>query len=887
MNINNNKIKQNRFLKTTLAICISAALIPAQAAETEQETKEQKKETTPIEVIEVNGVRNALTSAMAEKRHASQVLDAIAATDIGEFSDANIAEALQRIPGIQIGRSDSGEGSSVALRGLRDTLPLMNGRTVFTGSSRRVSFQDVPSEAMSRIVVYKSPAAKQIEGGIGGTIDMRQLRSTDFKKFKAAVTVGAEYADLASDSEDLDPVTPKISLVLGNNWQTGMGDIGALLAVNYQERQSSFDRSGNFGFNGEIDEVFQPPEDTRFATGGNIIFGEENSERTNILLGLDWTPSDELNFFLHSGYTQYDKVQRKESQTMGYGKNVTAVTFDDPGLDVTTIQFTKPSSYGALSQYNVRETESYNVAIGGEYLMDAATFSAEVSYTDSVSHEEFTSIKPKGKVANNSVVNIDYTNARHSMPKITFLDAAGDPFNVTDPANYTLNQYRDTQKELNGSETAARADYSFDFNSGVIENIEAGIRVTSRNAVRDSFDVKVKNFANDLTVPDELDGLYISGSDDFYESEGGRVWPQGMVVADPKFLRDNKAAVLEFYGLPSVDSAPLPSDTYDFSEKTYAAYAQLNMVSELAGIPVSGNVGVRAIKTDISSTGAVLQAEGGYEPLTVDTDENHILPSMNVNFELSEELQLRFAASKAMARPDFLKMSPSTTELDYVEYTGRAGNPYLKARTADQTDISLEWYFNDNSYVAGSLFYKKTDGFLQKSTVKQTYDDIEFDITTHINGGEGTIKGLEVSYQQFFDFLPGYLQHLGVQANGTWIDSEAISAIPGRKLPLEGLSEFSYNVVGIYAQDGFSARVAYNWRDDYFNGVNSDRAIFREASGTLSASFNYRVSKKLKVSLKGKNLTRTELHSFYETIERSKEFGITDRRVELSVSYKL
>jgi len=886
MNKYKNKIKPHRFLKTTLAICISASLIPAQAAEEKQETKQEKVQTKKeqIEVIEVSGIRNALTAAMTDKRHASQVVDSIAATDIGNFSDANIAEALQRVPGIQIGRNDSGEGSSVALRGLRQTLSLVNGRTVFTGGSRDVSYTDIPSEAMARIDVYKSPTAKQIEGGISGSIDMRRLRSTDFSDFKAAVTVGGEYADLAADAQGLDPVTPKMSLVLGNNWQTGMGDVGALLAVNYQERQSSFDRSRGFAFKSNFKDSFDAPDGAMLSQGSNITFGQENTERTNIVLGFDWVPSESLSLFLDTGYTQYDTVQRRETQVITYGTNVIDATFSDSGLDVTTVQFKKPKGYNALSQYTVRDTESYNVALGGEYSMGDLQINAEVSYTDSVNHKEYTNFKPKGKIDKNSIVNVDYTDARNSMPKVTFLDASGDPFNVSDPANYILNQFNDEQQELNGSETAARVDFTYDFYDGVIENIEAGVRVTSREAIRDSYKLRVVNPAKNL---DGYDGLFTAGSDDFYETEGGSIWPQGMVIADSEFLRTNKADILAAYGLPSIDSAPLENDTYDFTEKTYAAYGQLNMSSQLAGIPVSGNLGIRLVKTDMSSTGSVLQAAGGYEPLTVDTDENHILPSVNVKFDLSDDLVMRFAASSAMGRPNFIRMSPSTTDLNYDEFAGKAGNPYLKAYTADQTDVTLEWYFNDNSYVASSLFYKKVDGFLQSSTIKQTYGGTEFDIKTQTNGEKGTIKGLEVAYQQFFDFLPGYFKNLGVQANATWIDSEAPSAIEGRVLPLEGLSEFSYNVVGIYAADDFSARIAWNWRDDFFNEVNNDQAVFREASGSLSASFNYRFSKNLKIALKGKNLTRTELHSFYETVERPRDFGITDRRVELSVSYKL
>jgi len=180
--------------------------------------------------IVVTGFRKSLSTAQAIKFNSDQFVDSITATDIGKLPDKNIAEALQRISGIQISRN-YGEGSAIAIRGLTQVKTTLNGRDVFSGSGgRSLSFEDVPSELLAGVDVYKDPSAKEIEGGIGGLVNLRTRMPFDEKGFVLSASMGANYFDLSKE--------PRFngSVLASKTWSdTPIGEIGVLVDVSYYE----------------------------------------------------------------------------------------------------------------------------------------------------------------------------------------------------------------------------------------------------------------------------------------------------------------------------------------------------------------------------------------------------------------------------------------------------------------------------------------------------------------------------------------------------------------------------------------------------------------------------------------------------------------------------
>jgi outer membrane receptor protein involved in Fe transport len=149
--------------------------------------------------IVVSGVRASLSSAIGIKRNSTQIVDSIVAEDIGKLPDNNVAEALQRVTGVQITRSQ-GEGSGIAIRGLSQVQQLVNGRNFFTTSGRTVALGDIPAALLAGVDVYKTSSADQIEGGIGGVVDIRLRRPFDFKGSEKSITAKGFYGDIAKRS---------------------------------------------------------------------------------------------------------------------------------------------------------------------------------------------------------------------------------------------------------------------------------------------------------------------------------------------------------------------------------------------------------------------------------------------------------------------------------------------------------------------------------------------------------------------------------------------------------------------------------------------------------------------------------------------------------------
>jgi len=409
---------------------------------------------------------------------------------------------------------------------------------------------------------------------------------------------------------------------------------------------------------------------------------------------------------------------------------------------------------------------------------------------------------------------------------------------------------------------------------------------------------------------------------------------------------------------PGEDGCFLPAELSDVQEKTKAAYVQLkfggNDATIFGGVTVTGNIGVRYVETQNISTGGVnyntmtyattptstqetspgsgvfvtrpnwsyyISAEdrafltSSTEKATTSITHKHWLPSFNVRFGLTDQWFLRFAASRALSRPDignlkayssvsaatppqneqvcgeaFVCDSSGNIQRAVVTYTGSAQNPYLKPVTANQLDFTVENYFSSTGSMTFNLFYKKFEDYIQFGSYYRNFTNNGQTREVRMNGpmnGEGaSIKGFEISYQSFFDFLPAPWDGFGIQANYTRIANDGIvgaavaretagedgSADPGTggisrsansfiNLPLEGLSDDAYNLIGMYEKGQWSARLAYNWRSRFMVTAQdccTTFPVWQKDAGYLDARVAYRINENIEVSLEGSNLLSTE-----------------------------
>jgi TonB-dependent receptor len=277
------------------------------------------------------------------------------------------------------------------------------------------------------------------------------------------------------------------------------------------------------------------------------------------------------------------------------------------------------------------------------------------------------------------------------------------------------------------------------------------------------------------------------------------------------------------------------------------------------------------------------------------------LPSLNLRFHLNDEMQLRFGASQSMVRPNFSQMNGFTSlSFDFrldgggvpvlnslanfpvgsmpdgnpTPLSGFGGNPYLEPTVSDNLDASLEWYFNSGGSVTLALFHKEIQDYIVVAPDLQQFtfggETLDFAVNRQVNSDDGTLQGFELAFQKFFDFLPGPLSGFGLQANYTYIDNEGgannavnpfdpnqVTNAAGAALPLEGISPTSYNITGMYEKYGFSARLAYNWRERYLvttSAANLNVPVWWEDYGQLDGSIFYNITDDVKIGLQAQNL---------------------------------
>ncbi|NHF68135.1 TonB-dependent receptor [Xanthomonas hortorum] len=892
------------FRRSVMAISV-ATLLSAQAYAQDATTTAapaQDPTTQQLDTVQVTGTRSSVTKAQLVKQNAEQIVDSIVAEDIGKLPDNNVAEALQRISGIQITRN-YGEGSSIAIRGLTQVRTELNGRDIFTANDGRgLSFEDVSAELLGGVNVYKNPSADMIEGGLGGTVDLRTRLPFDYDGRKIAGSVQYNHYDLADDGK------PAFSGLFSDRWQTGIGEIGLL--VNYSQQKSPF-RQDTISIEPWYTQTDLPGYEGQgvsvpHGAGINTTIGER--ERKTGAFAMQWRPNDSIEV--------YTQVLRSEYDFSWQDYSFFALTGQTPIQGLPGIQvndrneFVNGSFQNVPTESNTSLTERHSVttdySLGAKWTVnEKLTLSTDFQYVDATTTGT-RYILSTGQTTSPQF-NVDF---RGDLPRLSVTDASGAEGYLADANNYDGWRYHlDNKDDNKGTEFAWRADMDLAFDSDFVRSFKAGVRYTDRDAETKGniyrfmcLNACIDNPADKVPFSQfPTIGLVTNPITDFFRGESstfGRT-----LTAANSAVANYEQTLATFGGTPLVFS---PNNINAQTEKTYAAYGVLRFGVDSDSIPFDGNIGVRVVRTEVGSTGVrtATDAEGGgLIPVDAQQTYTDVLPSLNLRWMLSDTLQWRFAASRGISRPTFDRLNPNltlsngTSNTGTATRTGAAGNPELEPVKADQFDTALEWYFGQGSMMYGTVFYKKVEGFIANAVFNEVYDGQVWQITRPVNGDAGKIRGAELGYTQFFDFLPGWLSGFGLQTNYTYVDSEAPSPTAtdtnGQALtvPLEGLSKNSYNAILSYETSRFQGRVAYNWRSDWLvttagNGTGN-LPVYNKGFGQLDASLRFNINDVWSISLDGVNLLDTRRESYLGSESRYRDFVINDRRYGLTLRASL
>lgn len=825
----------------------------------------------PTERVVVIGQRASLDTAQALKRERLGITDSVVADDVIRLPDFSVGEALQRITGVQIQR-DRGESGPVTVRGLSQVETTLNGREVFTaGTGRSLDFADFPAELVAGIDVHKTASADQLEGGIGGLVDLRTRRPFDFPGSQLAGSVRLLHGDLYQRT------ATQFTGLASQRWALpGAGEFGALLSVSLQRRAWREDQKGSG----------TPLLRNDIAPGATVAgsTSETSSAGTRQRIGaaaaLQWRPAPETELYAEAAWQEF--LTRQDSHQI----NASA----SPGFDPASVEFFPGTAQvrritwlGApvsiLSFARDTVDRNHQAALGGAWRGESLRLKADLSHARSYNHLFFSGPFFAGTAA---AFTHDVGGA---LP-----DTRVDGTDLSDPANFRYTGIAYRTRPFRGELVAGRIDGEW-LLDGPLTALQAGLRVARRQAHNAPGLVFADAPLSGIGAADQPGFVQPHPFGDFFSGTGADSLRHYM-TGDLRLARE-PLALREAFGITSpIPDGASPLSLWHIDETTQAAYLQAPF--EWTAGRVDGQVGLRAVHTREEVEGhQSVPSDGTIVPIAIDARHTDWLPSASLRWRPRTGWTLRAALSKTLTRPDFNQLSPSLTlvpnPVDPRLNQGFAGNPALRPVRSDNLDLAIEHDAGRTGAVALTGFVKWVDGFVANASTPEMHDGQLYQVNRPYNSLPARIQGLELGGHTYFHSLPGAWRGLGVQASYTYIDSESPNIQLGARTPLQGLSRHSANLVGFYEHGPVSARLAWNWRNRFISGTTVVAGVgafpaWTAAYGWLDASLRWRWSEHLTLAFEGGNLTRTIRRSYYGTTTHPQAALLNDRQYSLAAT---
>lgn len=936
------------FSAVSLAAMAVAAAQPAWSQETPPAAAQVADEPDAADIV-VTGFRQSLGAAINLKRESVGSVDAIVAEDIAKFPDQNLAESLQRIPGISIQR-DGGEGRAITVRGLgaQFTRVRVNGlETVATSTDgassnrdRAFDFNVFASELFSSLVVHKTAEASLDEGSLGAVVDLNTGNPLGGKYGLTLVgSATAAYNDL---SKNWGPRLAGIA-----SWKSPDGRWGAAVSAAYST-QDNLELGNNTvrWAQARFDSVNGTNCFTTPNSGGSYVpsaacnqaalafhpriprYGEvrHDRERLGITGSIQFAPTDATKISIDGLFSRFKETREEKWGEVLLRSNERSINVVNPVYDSNNnmISATLNDAWVRTEHY-LRKSKTQFYQLGATWDQDLSdsfrfTLLGGLSKSDADIPVETTVVFDDRDAQGYSY---DYTDMRH--PKLTFGTS------VTDPANFQLAEIRDRPSNVTNRFKTAQLRTEWD--------VADGFKVKS-GAVWRRFDYKTVAYQRDTAVCGNggrdlvLGTITCSASSVFGPSAvygfqatpalselftlGNAGQPSGTTT---EWLVPNLDAATDYTKLYSRTLNLDVGNNRSVREEVGGAYVQFDAKGDLLGLEYALNAGIRYAHTAQTSTGI-----NGTVPVTIKRGYEDWLPSMNLALFPTKDVIIRASVADVMTRPSLGNLTPGGSA-DGFQYRVTFGNPNLDPYRATAYDLGVEWYFAPQSIFSVALFKKDVQSFPVSTTISNaTFTQTGlpasvlvssspaalnpaqqsapiWTISTTVNGTGASLKGAEIALQMPFSFLPGILKNFGMIVNATFIKSNATyqvsgpAVVPGgglvngpRDSTLFGVSKRAFNGTLYYEDEKFSARVSASYRGPYVDQNSGTGNVFEGYNSTVNvdASLRYKLTKWVELSLEGINLT-DEYRDRYTDIDanRNYEYNHFGRTIQIGARFKM
>jgi TonB-dependent receptor len=907
------------FLAISVAVATSGIAIGQTPAPSQTPANSASDQT--LETVVVTGLRESLGKSIEIKQNADIVLDSINALELGRFPDDDVADSLRHITGVSIQRTTGGEGLYVSIRGLGSqyNIVTLNNRILATDDDgRALAFDVLPADVISGADVFKSSQASALEGSIGGTVNMRSARPFDNPGLHTAVRLERNYNDMSRFGG-----TKGSAFVSDTN---NDGTFGWLVGIVASDTKTRTDALNYNTFDSASPGVWPLGSDTPVVAPCCISFGSviDQKKREAISGTLEWRPTSAFHLTVDGLYTRlrdpqvaydqayypdfnYDRQGNPEwsnvTVTNGLITAFTGNTFTPEIVNQTIDRRVTTSLLGTNATWDVNSS----------FALEADVYRSQSNRPEG-GNDAFVTAGLESSTPDNQNT-IRWTDTAGGLPNIAVTLPNGQDYAAALASGALTNSHWSAHYtglsgfSIHDSVTGATLNGTYKFTSGPVTALRFGVAQTWRDKSRDDLDndwtggssqydfYTTPTGANPITFGSLGANVISTTTFPNYMQGAGGSFPRTVAVFNiPNLLNALKSLDgqpnLYVPGAPNYDfSASLPQfnavNSYKVREVSSAAYFEV----DFAGTNWNGNAGLRLVHTKTTASTAVNEIESvtianpsnptdpaivAYsDPTPTSSTGSYTipLPSLNLNYRFTPNLQLRLGASETMTRPEINQLAPTRTDnsLNRVYEITYSGNADLKPIKSDAIDISLEWYYQPKSALTLAFFGKHIKNFITTQALNNvdlgvqgffggstTPVPVLYTVFQPINGDKGTVSGVELGFQHFFD--SGFGLH--GQYTRTWSKAYVDGAYVG---PLEGVSSTSGSFGVLYEKNKLSASL--NW--DYDGSAVAETfteiegwSAYQKSFSWVTAQASYEFIPGLKVYLEGKNLTNAIARTF-------------------------
>lgn len=898
-----------KFKPTPLASAVALALAGAAISTAHA----QDKKTEKVDKIEVTGIRGSLERSLESKRAADSVVEVITAEDIGKMPDKNIADSLQRVPGVTTSSQSGGSGGfdendRVSLRGTNPSLTqtLINGHSIATGDwfildqvglvGRSTSFTMLPSELVSQVIVRKSAQADVVEGGVAGTVDIITRKPLEFRKaLTLEASLGGVYAELPKKTD------PQFNALA--NWKNDAGTVGVMVQAFSEKRHLRRDGQEILGY-GTISPTSALAQARPQLAGvefptliGSALF-EQERERTGGLVDVEFRLGNNLSFDI-SGFHSKMEATNYNRNWMMWGNRIigdnripTSFRVENNTLVAATWAnvgtTANPAAYAVVDEIYrpgaFSETNFVNLDMKWRQ-NDRLQWTGQVGKTEG-----------KGETPVQHVFEADVFNTGASYSFNGLRSASDVAFPSGNPSSFAGASldwiFGASPGKTKDEEKYAKVDAELDLGQGTFTTAKFGYRYadhersTTQVAQGPLFSANPFDPAN---LP-RWNGETYPGN--FGNGLGGNFPRQPWQISPGE---------LERWGNLYTNRDPVTRQfwpgEFALREKVSAFYAMTNF----EGPGWAGNAGVRYVKTEenvrvnTAIPGSVCDALqpcpqvpgaittsafGSFYQRNVKNNYRDVLPSANVRFDVDKDKVVRLAVARTMARPDFSALGGSITA-DDTTLTGNGGNPDLKPIRSTNADATLEWYYGPRALLSAGAFYMNLQSYVAFGTYQTQLLNIRnnrfdtYTISAPVNSG-GKVKGVELAWQT--PLWGGF---------GTWANYTYSHAKEDNGADLVGASKNVGNIGGYYENNRFGVRLSYTYRSEFFVGLDRSTPQYQDDTATLSASVSYTLSDRFSLNFEALNLNDPILKYYGRNQDQPRAFYQNGRQYYFGIRAKL